>query len=80
MQGRDLIQQLDDPTNKKHNHLHSGKDLNAADIKLFMAHVIVMSSLQYMGIGQRIHCHTCHFLGSIRQETNFNNTVTLAFQ
>ena len=41
--GRDLIQQPDDPTNKKHNHLHSWKDLNAADIKLFMAHVIVMS-------------------------------------
>ena len=42
-QGRDLLQQLDDPTNKKHNCLHSWKDLNAADIKLFMAHVIVMS-------------------------------------
>ena len=42
-QGRDLIQQLDDPTNKKHNCLHSWKDLNVADIKLFMAHVIVMS-------------------------------------
>ena len=41
--GRDPIQQLDDPTNKKHNRLHSLKDLNAADIKLFMAHVIVMS-------------------------------------
>ena len=41
--GRDLIQQLDDPTNKKHNCLHSWKDLNVADINLFMAHVIVMS-------------------------------------
>ena len=35
--GRDLIQQLDDPTNKKHNCLHSWKDLYVADIKLFMA-------------------------------------------
>ena len=43
MHGRDLIQQLDDPTNKKHNHLDSWKDLNAANIKLFMAHIIVMS-------------------------------------
>ena len=41
--GRDLIQQLDDPTKKKHNCLHSWKDINAADIKLFMTHVIVMS-------------------------------------
>ena len=43
MWGKDLIQLLDDPTNKKHNHLHSRNDLNAADIKLFLAHVIVMS-------------------------------------
>ena len=43
---RDLIQQLDDPTNKKHNRLHSWKDVNAADIKLFMAHVIVMSLIR----------------------------------
>ena len=43
MHGRDPIQQLDDPTNKKHNHLDSWKDLNVANIKLFMAHVIVMS-------------------------------------
>ena len=53
MHGRDLIQQLDDPTNKKHNHLHSWKDISAADIKLFMARVIVMSqceSLQSIAI------------------------------
>ena len=43
MHDRDPIQQLDYPTNKKHNHLHSWKDVNAADIKLFMAHVIVTS-------------------------------------
>ena len=44
--GRNPIQQLDDPTNKKHNHLYSWKDVSAADIKLFMAHVIVMSLVQ----------------------------------
>ena len=43
MCGRDLIQQLHDPTNKKHNLLHSWKDVNSANIKIFMAHVIVMS-------------------------------------
>ena len=32
MHGRDLRQQLGDPANKKHNHLHSWKDLNVADI------------------------------------------------
>ena len=41
--GRDLIQQLDHPTNEKHNCLHSWKNVNAADIKFFMAHFIVMS-------------------------------------
>ena len=43
MCGRDLIQQLDDPTNKKHNRLDCWKDINAIDIKLFMAHDIVIS-------------------------------------
>ena len=43
MHDRDPIQQLDDPTNKKYNRLHSWKDVNVADIKLFMAHVIFMS-------------------------------------
>ena len=40
---RDPTQQLDDPTNKKHNNLHSWKDVNVADIKLIMAHVTVMA-------------------------------------
>ena len=50
MCGRDPIQQLNDPTNKKHNHLHSWKDINAANIKLFMAHVIVMSLVQKFAV------------------------------
>ena len=51
MHGRDLIQQLDDPTNKKHSHLHSWKDVNATNIKLLMAQVIVMS------LGQKSAVH-----------------------
>ena len=46
MHGTDLIQQLDYPTNKKHNCLHSWKDVNAVYIKLFMAHIIGVSLVQ----------------------------------
>ena len=74
MHGRDLIQQLDDPTNKKHNRLHSCKDLNAADIKLFMTNVIVMSLVHKCAVHGYWSKNTLShmpFLGSICQETNF---------
>ena len=41
--GRDPIKQMDDPSNRRYNILYKWKDVNASDIKLFMAHVIVMS-------------------------------------
>ena len=41
--GRDPIEQIDDPSNARYNRLFNWKDVNASDIKLFMAHVIVMS-------------------------------------
>ena len=34
---------MDDPSNRSCNRLYKWKDVNASDIKLFMAHVIVMS-------------------------------------
>ena len=34
---------MGDPSNKKHNRLYNWKDLNAADIKLFLVHIIIMS-------------------------------------
>ena len=40
--GRDPIEQIDDPSNRMYNRLYKWKDVNASDIKLFMAHVIVM--------------------------------------
>ena len=41
--GRDPIQQMDGPSNRRYNRLYKWKDVNVSDIKLFMAHVIVMS-------------------------------------
>ena len=72
MHGRYPKQQLGDPTNKKHNRLHSCKDINATDIKLFMAHVIVMSLVQKSAVHgywskktlSHTHTHTHHFLAS----------------
>ena len=42
-QGRDPIQQMVHPDNKKYNRLYQWKDVNSTDIKIFMAHIIVMS-------------------------------------
>ena len=36
---RDPIEQMDDPSNRRYNRLYKWKDVNASDIKLFMAHV-----------------------------------------
>ena len=43
---RDPIEQMDDPSNRRYNRLYKWKDVNVSDIKLFMAHVIVMSLVQ----------------------------------
>ena len=87
MHRRDLIQQLDDPTNKKHNSLHSWKDLNAADIKLVMAHVIAMSFVHKSAVHGYWSKNTLShmpFLGSICQETNFKQycgtCISMMFQ
>ena len=44
--GRDSIEQMDDPSNRRYNRLYKWKDVNASEIKLFMTHVIVMSLVQ----------------------------------
>ena len=40
--GRDPIEQMDDPFKRRYNRLYKWKDVNVQNIKLFMAHVIVM--------------------------------------
>ena len=44
--GRNPIEQMDNPSNRRYKRLYKWKDVNALDIKLFMAHVIVMSLVQ----------------------------------
>ena len=85
MCGIDLIQQLDDPTNKKLNHLHSWKDANATDIKLFMADIIVMSLVQMSAVPgyclKKILSHipsygkylSCHKFQTILWHLHFND-------
>ena len=45
MQGRDHFQQMDHYTHCKHARLGTWKDINASDIKIFIAHLLVMSSV-----------------------------------
>ena len=44
--GRDPTEQMDDPSNRRYNRLYKWKDVNASDIKIFMAHVIIMYLVQ----------------------------------
>ena len=45
MQGRDHFQQIDHYTHCKHAYLGTWRDINASDIKIFIAHLLVMSSV-----------------------------------
>ena len=45
MQGRDHFQQIDHYTYRQHARLGTWRDINASDIKIFIAHLLVMSSV-----------------------------------
>ena len=45
MQGRDHFQQIDHHSHRQHAHLGTWRDINASDIKIFIAHLLVMSSV-----------------------------------
>ena len=45
MQGRDHFQQIDHHSHRQHAHLRTWRDINAYDIKIFIAHLLVMSSV-----------------------------------
>ena len=46
LQGRDHFQQLDHHTHRQHAWLGTWKDLNKSDIKIFIAHLLIMSSIK----------------------------------
>ena len=46
MQGRDPIEQIDHYSHRQHAWLSSWKDVNGADIRIFIAHLLVMSSVK----------------------------------
>ena len=45
MQGRDHFQQIDHHSHRQHACLRTWRDINASDIKIFIAHLLVMSSV-----------------------------------
>ena len=45
MQGRDHFQQIGHHSHRQHTHLGTWRDINASDIKIFIAHLLVMSSV-----------------------------------
>ena len=45
MQSRDHFQQIDHHSHRQHAHLFTWRDITASDIKIFIAHLLVMSSV-----------------------------------
>ena len=45
MQGRDHFQQIDHHSHRQQARLRTWRDINASDIKIFIAHLLVMSSV-----------------------------------
>ena len=45
MQGRDHFQQIDHHSHRQHARLGTWRDINASNIKIFIAHLLVMSSV-----------------------------------
>ena len=46
LQGRDPFEQMDHHTHRQHAQLGTWKDLNESDIKFFIAHLLIMSSIK----------------------------------
>ena len=46
LQGRDHFHQMDHHTHRQHARLGTWKDLNESDIKKFIAHLLIMSSIK----------------------------------
>ena len=46
MDGRDQIEQIEHHSHRRHARLGTWRDLNEADIKIFIAHILVMSSVR----------------------------------
>ena len=46
LQGRDPFEQMDHHTHRQHARLGTWKDLNESDIKFFIAHLLIMSSIK----------------------------------
>ena len=46
MGGRDEIQQIEHYSHKRHTQLGTWRDVNESDIKIFIAHILIMSSVR----------------------------------
>ena len=46
LEDRDAVQQLEHHSHRRHARLSTWKDMNAADIKIFIAHLLVMCSVK----------------------------------
>ena len=69
MEGRDYVQQMDHYSHHQHARLGMWKDLNASDMKIFTAHLLVINQPSTI-FGLPKHCPVLPFLASTLVETN----------
>ena len=77
MGGRDEIQQIEHYSHKRHSRLGTWRDVNESYIKIFMAHILIMSSVRKPALHNywsKKHYQELHFLECISAETNSKTT------
>ena len=74
MDGRDQIEQMEHHSHRRHARLGTWRDVNEADIKIFIAHILVMSSVRKPALHNywsTTNLSRTPFLGLILVKTNF---------
>ena len=72
MGGQDQIQQIEHHSHQRHTRLGTWRDINESDIKIFIPHILIMSSVRKPAtIGQQKLCQELPFSEHISAETNF---------
>ena len=80
MGGRDQIQQIEHYSHKRHARLGTWRDVNESDIKIFIAHILIMSSVRKPALHNYWSTKTLSrtlFLECISAETNFKTSCRI---
>ena len=78
MDGRDEIQQIEHHSHRRHARLGTWRDLNEADIKIFIGHILVMSSVRKPALHNyrsTTHLSRTPFFGTYLSQNKFQDIL-----